>query len=120
MLARVGNIAAAKAGSFAITPDKAYETYDDPVEDTRRFVLKFTAAGPMWNSEVEIDFPAELDGLDADQILHLETATGSLTPTGDSGYFRLVNRGGSEVTFGSASVVDDMEGDDATTTGGHR
>ena len=55
-----------KAGSFAITPEKAYETYDDPEEDTRRFVLKFTAAGPMWNSTVAIDFPAELDALDAE------------------------------------------------------
>ena len=103
-MSRVGNIAAAKAGSFAITPDKAYETYNDPVEDTRRFVLKFTAAGPMWNSIVAIDFPAALDALDDAQVLHLQTATGSLTPTGDSGYFRLVNRGGSEITFSDVNV----------------
>ena len=28
-LSRVGNIAPAGSGSFAITPDKAYETYDE-------------------------------------------------------------------------------------------
>ena len=120
-LARVGNIAAAKAGSIAITPEKAYETYRDSEEKARRFVIKFTAAGPMWNSVVKIIFPAELDALDADQVTHLKEASGSLTPTGNSGYFRLGNTGGAEVSFsddtGANEGQDDGEGDDATATG---
>ena len=39
-----------------ITPDKAYETYDDDptnsyaAEGPRRFKIDFTAEGPMWDS----------------------------------------------------------------------
>ena len=114
---RVGNIGAAKAGTFAITPEKVYETYDDPVERPRRFTIKFTAGGPIWNSVVTITFPAELDALDDDQVAHLEAASGSLTPTGHSGYFRLGNTGGAEVSFADANAgVNDGEGDDATAT----
>ena len=115
---RVGNIGAASSGKFAITPDKVYETYPDPTERPRRFVIKFTADGPMWNSVVTVTFPGELDALDADQVAHLKAASGSLTPTGNSGYFRLVNTGGAEVSFSDTTGVnagqDDGVGDDAT------
>ena len=77
----------------------------DPTEGPRRFVIKFTADGPMWNSRVNISFPGEIDNLSPADVTHLETATGSLTPTGNSGSFRLVNTGGAEVTF--AGVLPD-------------
>ena len=124
---RVGNIAAATSGKVAITPEKAYETYNDPVEGPHRFVIKFTADGPMWNSRVNILFPGEIDNLEPDDVRHLRTASGSLTPTGNSGSFRLVNTGGAEVSFAGvvgadvtgntltedASLVGDGVGDDA-------
>ena len=121
-LARVGNIGSAASGKVVIkTPKpnetKAYETYDDPTEGPTKFQILFTADGPMWNSTVEIVFPAQLDALDDDQVERLETASGSLTPSGHSGHFRLVNTGGSEVSFSTANAgVDDGSGDDATST----
>ena len=124
---RVGNIGAAVSGTVVITPEKAYETYDDPTEGPRRFVIKFTADGPMWRSRVNISFPGEIDNLSSEDVTHLQTASGSLTPTGHSGSFRLVNTGGAEVAFAgiadslttntlATTVTDDGEGDDAAIT----
>ena len=121
---RVGNIGPAGSGKIAITPEKAYETYIGSVEGPHRFVIKFTADGPMWNSRVNILFPGEIDNLSPTDVKHLETATGSLTPTGNSGSFRLVNTGGAEVSFAGITsglnsndltpAEDDGEGDAAT------
>ena len=51
---RVGNIASG-LGTVVIKPDKVYETY--PEEKPRRFDIKFTAKGPMWDSQIHITFP---------------------------------------------------------------
>ena len=70
---RVGNIGPGK-GTLKISPDKAYETYSDRddrgrlIEPARKFTIEFTALGPMWDSQVSIEFPADLDDLDPAQI----------------------------------------------------
>ena len=68
---RVGNIGSGK-GTVVITPDKVYETYSAE-EGPRRIVLKFTAAGPMWNSLVDVVIPQELDGISNDQLAAFQT-----------------------------------------------
>ena len=101
---RVGNIGSGK-GTLVISPDKAYETYGDRdargrlIEPARKFTIEFTADGPMWDSQVNIVFPADLDDLDAAQVTRLLTATGSLRPTGNSGEFSIGNTGRSEVSL---------------------
>ena len=122
-IVRVGNIASGK-GTVVITPDKLYETYGNE-EGPRRFVIKFTATGPMWNSLVDVVIPEELDGISTAQ-LEAFRPSGSLAPTGHSGHLRLVGRGGEvEINLkdevndtNGTQGVDDGEGDAATTTGG--
>ena len=105
--ARVGNIASGK-GTVVINDDKVYETYSD--EDPRRFTIEFTAAGPMWASEVRITFPADLDALDTADVMKLTRATGSIatsgTPSGNSGYFSIRNLGSSEISFSGVNPVE--------------
>ena len=108
--ARVGNIGSAK-GTVVITPDKVYETYGDE-EGPRRIRIAFTATGPMWNSQVDVIIPQELDGISATQLSAFQPS-GSLAPTGHSGHLRLVNLGGSEVSIN----LDDATGTDGVEDG---
>ena len=99
-IVRVGNIGPGK-GTVVISPDKVYETYDDPDDDLRKFVIKFTALGPMWNSEVDIVIPAELDAISEGELTDEDVygPSGSLTPTINSGSLSIGNVRGGEVTL---------------------
>ena len=103
---RVGNIASG-TGTVKISPELHYETYSD--EKARKFDIEFTATGPMWDSHIQITFPADLADLDAAQVQRLLTATGSLNPTGNSGEFRIGNIGSSEVSLSAVTGGGDAD-----------
>ena len=112
---RVGNIGNGK-GKVTITEtkyggagsDKAWETYDyyNDAEPPNKFKIVFEAAGPMWNSNVLVTLPMELDALSQTELRTSFTASGSLTPTGQSGRLRILNTGGSEVALNIDAALD--------------
>ena len=100
----VGNIANNK-GTVTIDPGEIYETYNESGdsaidEGARRITITFTATGPMWNSTMTLAIPAELDEIDPD------------AKSGDSGHIRVLNRGGSDISYtpvAGRSVLIDIE-----------
>ena len=103
---RVGNIGNGK-GKVTIREVKygspgskyAWETYNyyNDAEKPNKFKVVFEAAGPMWNSQVLVTLPLEVDALSRTELTTSFTPSGSLTPTGQSGRLRYLNTGGSEV-----------------------